>query len=117
MIHVHRGLLADGGAPVVNLFPIGSDAFPATWTSFSVPAGKSYQMFGTFTDTDVNIQKDYAWSNFWAVSASPAYLLPAGSSATLATPPCRAMLTFRGGAACWRLLTHSLLGARWPAGR
>jgi hypothetical protein len=74
MIHIHRGKKATGGPPVVNLFPIGSTAFPATWSPFTVPAGQTYQIFSHFGEAALElgttINATYSFADFEQVCSS-----------------------------------------------
>ncbi len=83
MVHIHRNNTTPGGAPVVNLFPLGSLVFPNTWTGFNVVAGESYKIAGSFNASALELgelqdaqgdSSPYTLEEFIDVSCLPDWL-------------------------------------------
>lgn len=55
MIHIHEGKAASSGKPIINLFPLGSTAFPSGVSPFKIPAGMTYKIAGSFNESALDM--------------------------------------------------------------
>jgi hypothetical protein len=91
MIHIHEGKSANSGAPIINLFPLGSTAFPSGVSPFKIPAGMTYKIAGSFNESALELAVEtvgptYNVAKFVTVSKLPAaHTLPLHSSICLHT--------------------------------